>query len=276
MESLSKEERGLLYRLVSNGAQATLAELDDEYLELDVLAKHELALNFAGLAQKGLILGSGHSEDDWYVDMWGMLNLRAPELTRAGREFFVKEQQMSCVEFYGPGGEPVASAGEGAPSGAAAVAGAATPRRTATAAKAEAVARAATLGKTATPSGATASGKTTTPVKTATPGRAVTPATAPKKPETPMPPAVVSLQELRESLPETAWDELEELNELLIELEEIIDNLEQTKYVTKNSGFVRRLEKYRDKRAWFHNSVLALLGQAVLDISCGRKQPYND
>ena len=241
LENLSKEERGLLYRLVSGGVQATLAELDDEYLELDVLAKHELALHFAGLAKKGLIQGTGQDEDDWYVDMWGMLNLRAPELTQAGRDYFVKEQQMSCVEFYAPGKEPGAAAGGRAKAvaGAAAVTGITAPVGEAPPARAFAGAGAETLA----------------PAVAAPVGR-----------------VGVNLPELRESLPEKAGNDQLELNELLLELEEMIENLEQTKFVVKNSGFVRRLEKYRDKHGWFYNNALALLGQAVLDISCGRKQ----
>ena len=229
MEQLSKEERGLLYRLVSKGVEATLAELDDDYLEQDVLAKHELVQHFIGLEKKGLILGTSQDGHDWYVDMWGMLNLCTPELTPAGRDYLVKEQQMSCVEFYAPGKGPGSEVS--APAGA----GAYPPPQAGVSVGAGAGAK---------------------PEKTG--------------PEPPS--AAANLPELKALLLGRTGAERPELLELLLELEEMIENLSETRHIVKNSGFIRRLEKQRERHAWFYQAVLALLGRTVLELAGGKKQ----
>ena len=61
----------------------------------------------------------------------------------------------------------------------------------------------------------------------------------------------------------------EDLVDLLLELQEMIENMEQTKQIVKNSGFVRRLGKHREKHVWFYEEVQRLLGQAVVKIAGG-------
>ena len=200
VENLSKEERVLLYRLVTNGVETTLAELEDDYLEQDVLSKYELTQCFTGLEKKGLILGTEREAENWYVDMWGMLNLRKPELTQAGNDYFIREQQLSCVEYYAPGeGKAVVTSYE----------------------------------------------------------------------EAAIPRAGASVRELQDLIAEKSLDGGSELNELLLELQEMIENMEQTKQIVKNSGFARRLEKSRENNNWFYNDVLVLLGRTVLKIARG-------
>ena len=191
MESLSREERGLLFRLVNNGIETTLSELEDDYLERDVLTKYELVQCFVGLEKKGMLKGPGAECDNWYVDMWGMLNLSPPALTQAGKDYFVREAQLSCVEYYAPGKED----------------------------------------------------RIELPVSD-------------------------SMRDLQDMIAKKAGGD-EDLVDLLLELQEMIENMEQTKQIVKNSGFVRRLGKHREKHVWFYEEVQRLLGQAVVKIAGG-------
>ena len=192
MESLSREERGLLFRLVNNGIETTLTELEDDYLERDVLTKYELVQCFVGLEKKGMLLGPGAEGDNWYVDMWGMLNLSPPALTQAGKDYFVREAQLSCVEYYAPGKEE----------------------------------------RIELPVGG-------------------------------------SMRELQDLIAKKAGGDGADLVDLLLELQEMIENMEQTKQIVKNSGFVRRLGKHREKHGWFCDEVHRQLGQAVVKIAGG-------
>ena len=95
MDELSKEERDLLYRLVNNGIEATLAEIDEDYMDHDVPTKYMMVQRFLGLEKKGIIVGQSQGDDNWYVDMYGMLNIVPPVLTPAGREYFDKMEKDS-------------------------------------------------------------------------------------------------------------------------------------------------------------------------------------
>ena len=192
MERLSKEERRLLFRLVNNGIEQTLTELDDDYLERDVLTKYELVQCFVGLENKGLIIGEASGSDNWYVDMWGMLNLSKLVLTQSGKDYFIREAQLSCIDYYAPGKEE----------------------------------------------------RVELPVSD-------------------------SLRELQDLVAEKAGEDESDLIDLILELQEMIDNLEQTKQIVKNSGFVRRLGKQKEKHGWFYTDVMSLLGQTVVRIAGG-------
>ena len=97
MEGLSKGEQDLLYRLVNKGVEAAIEEIDEEFIEKDVITKYMFVQLFVGLERKGMITATSPGDDNWFVDMYGMLNIIPPTITQAGKEYFSREELQSPI-----------------------------------------------------------------------------------------------------------------------------------------------------------------------------------
>lgn len=64
-------------------------------------------------------------------------------------------------------------------------------------------------------------------------------------------------------------EDKEELRALLAEAKELIDILNSTRHIPKNSRFFKRLSTHLEKHGWFYGEIVGLLGTAALSLLQG-------
>ena len=64
-------------------------------------------------------------------------------------------------------------------------------------------------------------------------------------------------------------EDKQELQKLLEETKEIIENIQDSKYIEKRKVFLQKLTKHLDKHGWFYAEIVNLLGQTVLTLLGG-------
>ena len=69
-----------------------------------------------------------------------------------------------------------------------------------------------------------------------------------------------SVREIQEKINEKGGVDKEELTELLEEFKEILTNIEETRHLPQNKGFLKRLTKNLDQHGWFYAEIIGLLG----------------
>ena len=72
------------------------------------------------------------------------------------------------------------------------------------------------------------------------------------------------MEQIKQEIDEKGQEDKEELSEILEEVKDYIDNMKETKTVSKNTGLFKRIGKHFKKHQWFYSQVIGLLGQAIL------------
>lgn len=65
-------------------------------------------------------------------------------------------------------------------------------------------------------------------------------------------------------------DEKTELKALLIETQEIIESIKESRHIEKRKSFMERISKHLEKHGWFYGEIVGLLGQAMLTMLGGQ------
>ena len=73
-----------------------------------------------------------------------------------------------------------------------------------------------------------------------------------------------SIEQLEKEVDEKGNEDKEELLEILQEVKDYIDNIKETKSISKNTGLFKRIGKHIEKHQWFYTQIIGLLGQVML------------
>lgn len=74
-----------------------------------------------------------------------------------------------------------------------------------------------------------------------------------------------SIEQIIKDIDEKADEkDKEELNQIIEEVKDYIDNMKETKRITKNTGLFKRLGNHFEKYQWFYCKVVDLLGKIIL------------
>ena len=73
-----------------------------------------------------------------------------------------------------------------------------------------------------------------------------------------------SIEQVKSDIEKNGENDKEELFQILEEVKDYIDNLKDTKSITKNTGLFKRIGQHFEKHQWFYSEIVALLGQAIL------------
>lgn len=75
-----------------------------------------------------------------------------------------------------------------------------------------------------------------------------------------------AIQEIERQISQRPMEEQQELRDLLDEAKELIENIESTRQIPKNGGFIKRLGSHLDKNKWFYSEIVKLLGSSVVKL----------
>lgn len=78
-----------------------------------------------------------------------------------------------------------------------------------------------------------------------------------------------SIHRIQEMIDEKGGDDKEVLSELLDEFKEILENIEETRHIPKNKGFVSRVSSHLSKHGWFYAEIVGLLGSIGVKLLMG-------
>lgn len=75
-----------------------------------------------------------------------------------------------------------------------------------------------------------------------------------------------SIEHIEKEIEENGQEDKEELKQLLQEVKDYIDNINETKMLTKNTGLFKRIGEHFAKHQWFYNQVISVLGQVIMKV----------
>jgi ribosomal protein S20 len=78
-----------------------------------------------------------------------------------------------------------------------------------------------------------------------------------------------AVKRIENEIEDKGGEDKEELRALLAEAKELIDNLNSTRHIPKNRGFIKRLSTHLEKHGWFYGEIVGLLGTAALNLLQG-------
>ena len=78
-----------------------------------------------------------------------------------------------------------------------------------------------------------------------------------------------SIHRIQEMIDEKGGDDKEILSELLDEFKEILENIEETRHIPKNKGFMNRVSSHLSKHGWFYAEIVGLLGSIGVRLLMG-------
>ncbi len=78
-----------------------------------------------------------------------------------------------------------------------------------------------------------------------------------------------SIQRIQNMIEEKGDEDKEELLLLLDEFKEILENIEDSRHIPKNKGFMNRLSAHLNKHGWFYAEVVSLLGSVGIKLLMG-------
>ena len=79
-----------------------------------------------------------------------------------------------------------------------------------------------------------------------------------------------TFQRLEETIEERAKDEdKEELMNIIQEIKDYIDNINESKVISKNTGLFKRIGKHIQNYQWFYQTVVTVIGNSIMKIMSG-------
>lgn len=79
-----------------------------------------------------------------------------------------------------------------------------------------------------------------------------------------------TFQRLEETIEEKAKDEdKEELMNIIQEVKDYIDNINESKVISKNTGLFKRIGKHIQNYQWFYQTVVTVIGNSIMKIMSG-------
>jgi hypothetical protein len=75
-----------------------------------------------------------------------------------------------------------------------------------------------------------------------------------------------SVQRIESEIEKNGGEDKEALSSLLLEVKELIDNINVTRQITKNSSFFKRLSSHLEKHGWFYGEIVGLIGVTILQL----------
>lgn len=75
-----------------------------------------------------------------------------------------------------------------------------------------------------------------------------------------------STSRIEQDIEEKGGEEKEELRELLKEVKELIENMQDSRFIPKNKGLFSKLSDHLEKHGWFYGEIVGLLGSAVMQM----------
>ena len=78
-----------------------------------------------------------------------------------------------------------------------------------------------------------------------------------------------SVYKIQEMIEKRGGEDKDELLELLEEFKEILENIEQSRHVPRNKGFMNRLSCHLNKHGWFYAEIVGLLGTLGIKLLMG-------
>lgn len=75
-----------------------------------------------------------------------------------------------------------------------------------------------------------------------------------------------SIHEIEKMIDEKGGEDKEQLTALLDEAKELLENINESRMIPKNKGFVKRLSDHMSKHGWFYGAVVQLLGTGALTL----------
>lgn len=75
---------------------------------------------------------------------------------------------------------------------------------------------------------------------------------------------------LEQMIEEKGNEDKDDLKEILEEVKDYIDNICQTRTISKNKGLFNRIGSHLEKYQWFYQSVIELIGNSILGIMQGK------
>lgn len=78
-----------------------------------------------------------------------------------------------------------------------------------------------------------------------------------------------SIKKIESEIEEKGGEDSEELLRLLEEVKELIDNMDDSRYVPKNKSLFSRISNHFSKHGWFYAEVVALLGAEAIKLLQG-------
>lgn len=72
------------------------------------------------------------------------------------------------------------------------------------------------------------------------------------------------MEQIHQQIEEKGGEDKQELYDILTEVKDYIDNMKETKIVSKNTGLFKRIGEHFEKHQWFYSEILGLLGKAIL------------
>ena len=78
-----------------------------------------------------------------------------------------------------------------------------------------------------------------------------------------------SIHRIQELIEEKGGDDKEALSELLDEFKEILENIEESRHIPKNKGFMNRVSNHLSKHGWFYAEIVGLLGTIGVKLLMG-------
>jgi len=73
-----------------------------------------------------------------------------------------------------------------------------------------------------------------------------------------------SYKVIEKEIEEKGSEDQEELKEILNEVKDYIENIKNSNYVSKDKGLFNRIGKHINKYQWFYNSIINMVGTAVM------------
>lgn len=73
-----------------------------------------------------------------------------------------------------------------------------------------------------------------------------------------------SYQKVESMIEEKGKEDKEELKQILNEVKDYIDNINESKVVSKNSGLFERIGNHIEKHQWFYQCIVNMLGNAII------------
>lgn len=75
-----------------------------------------------------------------------------------------------------------------------------------------------------------------------------------------------TINEIEKKIEELGGDDKELLRELLDEAKEVLVNINNSRMIPNNKGFVKRLSDHMSKHGWFYGAIVQLLGTGALTL----------
>ena len=73
-----------------------------------------------------------------------------------------------------------------------------------------------------------------------------------------------SIEQIQKDIENEGKEDKKELYEILEEVKDYIDNMKDSRAITKNTGLFKRIGTHFEKHQWFYSEVIGLLGQAIV------------